>query len=220
MTLYRPALLLALAALTSTAPAHGREKPAEPPAIALHAQMAQISQDPTQLKEAVRRGESAAGVCRHCHGVGGNSVRPEVPNLASQNAGYLLEQMNKFVAGTRKSSDFMTGMIKALKPEERVYIALFLAAQPVVARPAALGPGSTAGKSLYMKLCVNCHGAHAAGTQKIPRLAGQQLQYLEDSLKRYRAGSGERLDPMMAGYTRALKDSDIRALAAYLASLP
>jgi cytochrome c553 len=49
-------------------------------------------------------GQKDASVCRHCHGVGGNSVLPEVPNLASQNAGYLLEQMNKFVHGQRKSS--------------------------------------------------------------------------------------------------------------------
>ena len=39
-------------------------------------------------------------------------MTPDVPNLASQNADYLLEQMNKFVQGQRKSSAFMAGMIK------------------------------------------------------------------------------------------------------------
>jgi cytochrome c553 len=144
-------------------------------------------------------------------------VLPEVPNLASQNAGYLLEQMNKFVQGQRKSSAFMEGMIKALTPEERINIALFLSRQPVAPKPA--GARNVAGKNLYAKLCVSCHGAGGTGTHTIPRLAGQQVAYLEDSLKRYRSGDGERIDPRMAAYTRNLKDADIQNLAAYLATL-
>jgi cytochrome c553 len=119
-----------IAALTAAAPSHGREKPAEPDPAALHEQLTQVSQDPAKLAAAVQRGQKDASVCRHCHGAGGNSVLPEVPNLASQNAGYLLEQMNKFVQGQRKSSAFMEGMIKALTPEERINIALFLSRQP------------------------------------------------------------------------------------------
>jgi cytochrome c553 len=206
-----------IAALTAAAPSHGREKPAEPSPAALHEQLTRISQDPAKLPAAVQRGQKDASVCRHCHGAGGNSVLPEVPNLASQNAGYLLEQMNKFVLGQRKSSAFMEGMIKALTPEERINIALFLSRQPVAPKPA--GAHSVAGKNLYAKLCVSCHGGTGTGTHTIPRLAGQQAAYLEDSLKRYRSGAGERIDPRMAAYTRNLKDADIENLAAYLSTL-
>jgi cytochrome c553 len=206
-----------IAALTAAAPSHGREKPAEPAPAALHEQLTQVSQDPAKLSAAVQRGQKDASVCRHCHGAGGNSVLPEVPNLASQNAGYLLEQMNKFVLGQRKSSAFMEGMIKALTPEERINIALFLSRQPVAPKPA--GAHNVAGKNLYAKLCVSCHGAGGTGTHTIPRLAGQQVAYLEDSLKRYRSGAGERIDPRMAAYTRNLKDADIENLAAYLSTL-
>ena len=45
------------------------------------------------------------------------------------------------------------------------------------------------------------------------------MKYLEDSLKRYRSGSGERVDPKMAAYTRNLKDTDIQNLAAYLSAI-
>ena len=38
--------------------------------------------------------------------------------------------MNKFVHGTRKSADFMVGLIKALSPQERIDAALFLSHQP------------------------------------------------------------------------------------------
>ena len=75
------------------------------------------------------------------------------------------------------------------------------------------------GKQLYAQPCVGCHGAGGTGTQKIPRLAGRQVKYLEDALKRYRDGSGERIDATMASYTRNLKDADIQSLAAYLSVL-
>jgi cytochrome c553 len=206
--------LMLIALFTAAAPAT-----AEPAPAALHAQMKQISGDPGSLSEALRRGQQSAAVCRHCHGAGGNSVLTEVPNLASQNAGYLLEQMNKFALGQRKSSAFMEGMIKALTPDERIAVALFLSQQPVARKPAAARTHSAAGKRLYDKLCVSCHGADGSGTDTIPRLAGQQVKYLEDSLTRYRSGNGERVDPRMAAYTRNLKDTDIRNLAAYLTVL-
>ncbi|MFN3544655.1 MAG: c-type cytochrome [Thiobacillus sp.] len=200
-------------------PVAAKDKPTEPPSAELHAQLTRIGQNTASLDEAIRRGERSAGVCRHCHGASGNSVRPEVPNLAGQNAAYLLEQMNKFVEGTRRSSAFMTGLIKALSPQERIDIALFLSRQPVAVKAADTSAHAVSGKVLYGKLCVSCHGPAASGSQKIPRLAGQQPRYLEDSLKRYRAGKGERIDPMMAAYTRNLTDADILSLAAYLSTL-
>lgn len=201
--------------------AHAAAAPASaarPTPEAMHQTLNQISQDPARLKAALKNGQQAGAVCRHCHGAGGNSVMPEVPNLAGQNAAYLLEQMNKFAHGQRKSA-FMEGLIKALAPDERIDIALFLSRQPVVRKPAGHSAQSDAGKNVYAKLCASCHGASGAGTEKIPRLAGQQTVYLEDSLRRYRSGSGERIDAKMAAYTRNLKDADIRNLATYLATL-
>lgn len=213
----RPWLLIAAAA--ASAPLDAKEKPAEPSPAALHAQLAQIDRDAARLPAALARGEKSAAVCRHCHGMGGNSVRADVPNLAGQNPDYLLEQMNKFVHGQRKSSAFMSGMIKALSPDERIDIALFLSRQPVLKKPSGMDAQALAGGKLFGRLCAGCHGASATGAHKIPRLAGQQVQYLEDSLKRYRDGRGERVDPRMAAYTRNLQDGDIAALAAYLSAL-
>lgn len=220
MSLNRLSRACFLILVTATPPAlAAREKPVEPPPAALHAQLARIDQDAASLPASLARGEKSATVCRHCHGVGGNSVLTEVPNLASQNPDYLLEQMNKFVHGQRKSSAFMTGMIKALSPDDRIDIALFMSRQPVTKKSTGLDDHGVAGKALYSKLCVGCHGPHATGAHKIPRLAGQQVKYIEDSLKRYRAGSGERVDPLMAASTGNLKDTDIRDLAAYLSAM-
>lgn len=224
MSLVRFTCTLSLLCFTTYAAAtttnhHGSEPPDAPSPEAMHERLTQISQDPASLAAAIQRGQKDASVCRHCHGVGGNSMMPDVPNLASQNAAYLLEQMNKFVLGQRKSSAFMEGMIKALTPEERINIALFLSQQPVARRAASTGMQDDAGKRLYGQVCFHCHGTNGTGSRKIPRIAGQQTQYVMDSLKRYRSGSGERTDPRMAVYTRNLTDADIQHVATYLSTL-
>ena len=181
---------------------------------------AQAADPKTTLNEtALKNGQKSAQFCRHCHGVGGSSVRDDTPNLAGQNESYLLTHMNKFVSGQRKN-EFMEGLIKALTMEERNNIALYFSQQSVAPKPARNTAQIAAGKKLYDGLCINCHGAKAYGTEKIPRLASQQPGYLQDSLKRYRSGSGERIDALMAAYTSNLKDADIANLAAYLSSMP
>lgn len=180
---------------------------------------AQAADPKTSLDEtALRNGQKSAQFCRHCHGVGGSSVRDDTPNLAGQNEAYLLVQMEKFVTGKRKN-EFMEGLIKALTPEERKNIALYFSRQAVVVKPTAGSAQAAAGKKLYESVCINCHGANAYGTEKVPRLASQQPGYLRDSITRYRNGSGERIDPLMAAYTRHLENADIANLAAYLASM-
>lgn len=188
-------------------------------AQAVEERLAAISADQTRLIDAINKGKKSAAFCRHCHGDGGYSVLGDVPNLASQNAAYLAEQMNKLADGRRKS-EFMEGMIKALTLEERVNIALFYASQPSPATTVKNASQAAAGKRLYLKICISCHGSNGAGTNKIPRIAGQQSQYLQDSLKRYRSSSGERIDLQMAAFTRNLKDADITNLAAYISSMP
>jgi cytochrome c553 len=168
---------------------------------------------------ALKNGQKSALFCRHCHGPSGNSMRDDVPNLAGQNEAYLLVQMNKFVTGQRKN-EFMEGLIKALTPEERASISLYFSQQSPTPKPVKNGAQVADGKKLYDKVCINCHGASGYGTEKIPRLASQQPGYLEESLKRYRSGSGERIDLQMAAYTRNLKDADILNLAAYISSMP
>ena len=180
---------------------------------------AHAAEPKTPLNDTVlKNGQKSAQFCRHCHGVGGSSVREDTPNLAGQNEAYLLAQMNKFVSGQRKD-EFMEGLIKALTPEERKNIALYFSQQQVVVKPAANAAQAASGKKLYESLCISCHGATAYGTEKVPRLASQQQVYLQASLKRYRSGSGVRIDPLMAAYTRNLKDADIVNLSAYLASM-
>jgi cytochrome c553 len=63
-------------------------------------------QNPTLNDQLVVLGRKAAAVCAYCHGDGGNSVKPDVPNLAGQNTAYLLEQIQQFSDGRRRN-EFM-----------------------------------------------------------------------------------------------------------------
>lgn len=177
-----------------------------------------IQADPAALKAAVDAGKKASFFCANCHGEEGISKLPEVPNLAGQNPAYLLEQVRKFGAGERKDP-FMQGLIKVLKDEERVQIALFYASTTVP--PSSSNPPLAAqGKVLFGKLCSRCHGEQAHGNETFPRLAGQKQPYLRTSIMRYRDSTGERNNQLMSIATANLKNEDITALTNYLGQLP
>lgn len=169
---------------------------------------------------AITRGGRLVMVCANCHGANGNSTSTDVPNLAGQNAAYLQEQMSRFIDGRRRDP-FMNGMIKAMSVAERADVIAFLSSEGVSPQPAAAhDPAVVAhGRRYYESVCFRCHGPQALGDAKVPRLAGQQTGYVVRSLKRYRDGTGERLEPLMAANTKQMSDADIAAVAAFLASL-
>lgn len=177
-----------------------------------------LQADPASLKVAVEAGKKASFFCANCHGEDGVSKSPEVPNLAGQNAAYLLEQIRKFGSGERKDA-FMQGLIKVLKEDERVQIAAYYASIPVPPSRADAGKAAE-GKVLFAKLCARCHGDQARGNELYPRLAGQKMPYLQTSITRYRDNTGERNNPLMSIATATLKNNDIVALTHYLTQLP
>jgi cytochrome c553 len=55
--------------------------------------------------------------CDRCHGLNGNSTRPEVPALAAQRLDYLEAALSAYQSGARKSSE-MTAMSSILTPDD------------------------------------------------------------------------------------------------------
>ena len=185
---------------------------------ALQERLKSIGSDPVALRAAVDAGKKVTFFCANCHGDDGISKTADVPNLAGQNPAYLLEQIRKFGNGERKDP-FMQGLIKVLKGEERIQVALYYASvkvAPSVAE-ASLVPR---GKELFGKLCARCHGEQAHGNELYPRLAEQKVPYLKTSVTRYRDKSGERNNQLMSIATATLKNEDITAIANYLTQLP
>lgn len=86
--------------------------------------------------------------------------------------------------------------------------------------PAALAAtgNAEAGKAKSAP-CAACHSPDGNGTDpQYPRLAGQYRDYLEQTLKEYRAG--KRRNSIMAGFATPLSDQDIADLAVYFSGLP
>jgi cytochrome c553 len=166
---------------------------------------------------AIEAGRKASSFCSNCHGADGNSKLSEVPNLAAQNPIYLLNQVNKFYTGERKDQ-WMEPAIRLLNETERLNIVAYYASQRVTPAGSA-PPAETKGRDIYLTRCAPCHGPQAYGSERFPRLAGQQHAYVVQSLTRYRDRTGTRMEPEMLAMTAPLKDADIRALADYLSAL-
>jgi cytochrome c553 len=185
----------------------------------LSARLKEVESNPRQLETIAKAGGKVATFCANCHGDGGNSVKPDVPNLAGQNAQYLLDQMRLFMDGRRKNSEFKQRLIKVLSADEKVGLVAFYASQPVTYKAAANPALAKKGKDLYAQNCAECHEDNGRGTQKYARVAGQQPGYLVTSLKGYRDGSAARLNRQMAVSIEGMTDADITALVAYLSSM-
>jgi cytochrome c553 len=190
-----------------------------PPARDIEASLARLKADANANKAAVDAGRRAAFFCANCHGKVGVSSLEHIPNLAGQNAFYLLTQIDKYGDG-RRTDEFMSGLVKVLKPEDRFNIAVFYANQSVPPTPARDARLAAVGARHYDRACKGCHGPRAHGTREVARLAGQREGYIVSALKHYRDAAGVRADPRMTGVAKKLSDQDIVALAQYLGTLP
>lgn len=88
-----------------------------------------------------------------------------------------------------------------------------------LASPYAYAGGHAGAGAEKSKACAACHGAdfNTPISADIPRLAGQQEDYLARALADYK--SGARKNPVMDGQVGALSAQDMLDLAAYFASL-
>ena len=164
-------------------------------------------------------GRKVAGFCANCHGDGGNSPKPDVPNLAGQNPYYLLAQLREFSTTQRKSNEFKKRLVNVMSADEKIGMVVFYAAQAVTFKPATDAALAKRGGELYAKRCADCHEQDGHGTSEFSRVAGQQTVYLSQSLKGYRDGTGPRLDRDMVKEVKPLNDADIAAIVAFVSSM-
>ncbi|MGE8375359.1 c-type cytochrome [Diaphorobacter sp.] len=186
--------------------------------VDIDTRLQQAMADPKLADDLYKVGRKVSAVCANCHGDGGNSTKPSVPNLAGQNPAYLLEQVRQFADGRRRY-EFMEGMIRAMNSDEKIGMVLFYAAQPVTPKPVADAALLAKGQEIFGKNCFRCHGDMGRGNDQIARIAGQQTDYLRSTLKRYRDGPNTRANSIMTPNTKLLTDADIESLVAYVSSM-
>ena len=186
-------------------------------------QLTKKMSDPALRRQAMFAGEERALICGYCHGNDGNSLKPEVPNLAGQNPDYLLEQVGRFARGERKDY-VMNSLAGKFTADDQINLAIYYAAQKV--KPGEFDyADAVQGKLLYLQQCQSCHGKHGLGNRGYARLAGQKPAYLKMNLERFRNNAlgkdrdEKRRSVIMEPIAGTLTDQDIRSLVAYLASL-
>jgi cytochrome c553 len=173
-------------------------------------------------------GKTKAAMCAACHNVDGNSVNPVWPNLAGQNASYLVKQLAEFKSGARQDP-IMMGMAAALSDEDMADIAAYFASQTpkggaAAADKVAMGEmiyrGGNPGKGL--PACTACHGPTGAGveTSAFPAVSGQHATYVEKQLKDFAAGSRNNdANRMMRDVASKMSADEMTAVAQYMQGL-
>ncbi|MFQ5642883.1 MAG: c-type cytochrome [Thiogranum sp.] len=72
----------------------------------------------------MEEGQRKAQACIGCHGANGQASNPEWPNLAGQNANYIMKQLKAFKSGIRKN-ELMSPMAQSLSDADVENIAAY-----------------------------------------------------------------------------------------------
>jgi cytochrome c553 len=170
--------------------------------------------------------------CSKCHGPTGNgvSISPLFPILAGQNPVYIdteLKLLRQHGRSDPHARAFMWGISHALTDQQIEGLAQYFASQPAVTgRPSSNPALAAKGKEIYENgvpeprkviRCIECHGETSAGTNTVPRLAGQHHDYLALQLHYYRDGLRE--NKLMNRNVKNITDDEIAAVTEYIGTL-
>jgi len=174
------------------------------------------SQTPAE-RTAPPLGDAAAGqplsaVCGGCHGSHGVSTDTVTPSLAGQDAKYLVDAIKAY-RKTRKREN-MRLYVTGLGEKDIANIAAFYAVQ----KSRAAEKGQTIVQDLTEK-CERCHGATAdSTTMAVPRIRGQDRDYLIMALRAYR--DDKRESTTMHKMSLPYGDAIIESIASFYAGQP
>jgi cytochrome c553 len=145
--------------------------------------------------------EDKASVCTACHGEKGLPSEPSIPIIWGQQEGYLYLQLRDFQKGARKD-DRMTPIAQSLSKEDAQALAAYFAAKPW---PKTGAPSA-------------CHLEQFQGDSSIPRLAGQEHDYLAKTMTDFRNRTRAN-NPGMSDLMNTVTPEQIEAMAKYHAGL-
>ena len=156
-------------------------------------------------------------LCFTCHGQNGISTQPKYPIIAGQHYYYLYVQLKDFKSGYR-ASEIMGPMAKILEKKQMKALAKFFSEQkwpnigyrPIEERD-QLGETSAASGQ-----CVQCHLGGYEGDSRIPRLAGQYPEYLNNTMLDFK-NKIRNNSPAKGSLLVSYSNDEIAAMAEYLA---
>ena len=164
------------------------------------------------------RGAAKAAACASCHDAAEHPPLPGTPALAGQQSAFLVLQLFFMREGLRVVPS-KAGLLKDFSDRDLEDVAAFFSGQkpsPDGGRRDAQLYARGAGLSQGMG-CGSCHLADYRGQRHIPRTTHQREDYLALTLQAYRDDKRTGADTSMNAAMYRATDSDIRALAHYLA---
>lgn len=196
-------------------------------AMALFASQAQAQ---SLVDGSADAGEAKALTCTACHGPEGNSSNAMWPNIAGQNAPYLLAQLVAFKDGSRVDP-LMTSQAMLVSDEDMADLAVYFESLPAAVQSVKNPATVDRGEALYrggnaeagIPACLGCHGPSGRGNPaaKYPALQGQHADYTAKQLNDYANGTrkSDGKVHMMRDIASRLSKEDIEALSSYVQGL-
>ena len=204
--------------------------------LALLFALATLTLAPSQVRAqslvdgSAEAGKARALTCTACHGPEGNSSSPMWPNIAGQNAPYILAQLQAFKSGARKNP-LMSSQAMLLSDEDMANLAVYFESLPPAAQAVADVNLIARGEALYRggnvkekaSACLACHGPTGRGNPaaKYPALKGQHAAYTAKQLNAYADGTRttDGKTHIMRDIAARLDKKDIAALSSYVQGL-
>jgi cytochrome c553 len=161
-----------------------------------------------------------AAVCEACHGPQGKSTQPTTPILAGQTSRYMYLELRDFQEG-RRSNELMSPMAAGLTREEMHELSDYFARQTPPVQGFAADPAKARLGKLKADetLCTMCHLGGFVGQNEIPRVAGQNYDYIVKQLSDFKARKRTNDAGNMTSVANTLTAQDIENLANYLVGL-
>ena len=141
-----------------------------------------------------RAGEKKAQLCLACHKPG--MPNASAPLLEAQPARYLVQAINEYKTGKRSDPGLlMKTNMASLSARDIRDIADYFASRPPLTGVYVTDPSKVAAgeKRIAELKCGSCHGQNFAGSEAVPRLAGQTPGYLVRQLEAF--ADGRRIHP-------------------------
>jgi cytochrome c553 len=170
-------------------------------------------------------------LCAICHSADGVSRMAKFPKLAAQRPDYIAKQLRDFRAERRHNDGgpMLTNAGGLTEKQIDEVVTYFGSLPPPPPADGALDPRVAAiGATLFnegmleagVDACVTCHVGRGRPGVLAPRITAQHAGYLEKQLHDFKNGDREN-DPrgMMRAVAEALSDTEISAVAAYVATL-
>jgi cytochrome c553 len=164
--------------------------------------------------------EEKAQACAACHGEKGVPIEKAMPIIWGQHAGYLYLQLRDFKKGVRQNEQ-MQPIAEALEKDDMMALAEYFEKQqwPRSAQPAGSADAAATARRVNASIgCTGCHLDQYQGDGSIPRIAGQQHDYLIKTMVEFRTRTRAN-NPGMSDLMNAASEDELKAIAAYLAGL-